>query len=162
MKVSSATARSIPAWDHLFKKEAAKFGFDWKILKAICMKESSLGRHPTVVRGLANPNDIQGSKSTDGLSWGLMQVRITTARDFDPSATEAKLNNPEYSVKISAQYLGWVFTQFKDLPVLEYIIKAYNQGVRGTKEEIAGIRKGGAGPYWTAFQENYNYIKGEK
>lgn len=152
---------SIPDWDHLFKREAQKFGLDWKLLKAIAMKESTLGRHPTVIAGLKNPSDIEASKSEDGLSWGLMQLRPSTARDFDTSATAQKLNNPEYSVKIAAQFLAWIQLQFKDTPKTEYIVKAYNQGVRGTKEAIAGLREDAAVGYWNAFQKNYAIIKGE-
>jgi soluble lytic murein transglycosylase-like protein len=159
--VATSNKKSIPTYDSLFKKEAAKWGFDWKILKAISMQESSLGRNSRVARGLAVPTDIAGSTSTDGKSWGLMQLRVSTARDFDPSATEVKLNNAEYSVKIAAQYIAWTYTQFRDQPYLEFIVKSYNQGVTGTKNEIAGLRKGAANEYWALVKANYELIKGE-
>lgn len=148
-------------FDTLFKSEAQKYGLNWKMLKAICMNESSLGQYPSVKHGLANPSDVEGSKSQDGKSWGIMQVTIPTARDFDPSATAEKLNNPGYSVKLAAQYLAWVVTQFKDDPRVELIVKSYNQGVGNTKKERAGLSEGFADEYWARYQRNYETIKNE-
>jgi len=148
-------------FDPLFKAEAAKYGLNWKMLKAIAMNESSLGTHPSVARGLAFPSDVDGSKSDDGKSWGIMQVTVPTARDFDPTATAEKLNNPAYSIKIAAQYLAWVLLQFKDDPRLEWIVKSYNQGVGNTKKERAGAIKGYANEYWSRYQRNFEKIKNE-
>lgn len=150
-------------FDNLFHEYGSKYSIDWKMLKAICMIESSLGTNSKVKRGLENPNDVEGSKSFDGKSWGLMQVTIPTARDFDSSATAVKLNNPSYSVNIAAQYLKWLenyFLKYKSDPRFrEYIIKSYNQGPGNMKNEIAtGV--GYANDYWKKYRDAYGSITG--
>lgn len=143
--------------DSLFKKYAAQYGLDWLMLKAICANESSLGTHPSVVRGMNTPYDVEGSKSSDGKSWGIMQLTIPTAQDFDQSATAVKLNNAEYSVKLAAQFIAWLTLRFKktDPRFNEWVVKSYNQGAGNTNKEIAGTSKGFAGEYWERYQRNY-------
>lgn len=152
------------AWhrfDGLFQKYGVVYGVSWKWLKAIAMNESSLGQARSVAHGLASPSDIEGSKSSDGLSWGLMQVTIKTALTMDPSATPEKLNNPEYSVKLGAQYimkLKGMFTPGEPRYV-EWVIKSYNQGPGNTKNEIKGQISNPAWhdrveEYWARFQRN--------
>lgn len=142
--------------DTILKKYAELNGLDWKMLKAICANESSLGTHPSVVRGMNNPSDIEGSKSSDGKSWGFMQMTLPTAKDFDSTATPEKLNNPEYSIRLAAQFVKWLSNRFKitDPRRNEWIIKSYNQGVGNTQNEIAG-KKGFADEYWDRYQRNY-------
>lgn len=131
-------------FDPLFKKYGAISGVDWQLLKAICYVESSLGLNRRVARGLAVPTDVAGSTSTDGKSWGVMQLRPETARQFDPTATPVKLNNAEYSIKIGAQYVAWVQSYLAKIispaspRYMEFVIKSYNQGVGNTKKEIQG------------------------
>lgn len=155
-------------FDSLFKKYQNNCyvrGFEnWKVLKAIAMNESSLGTAKSVAYGMANPNDTENSKSTDGKSWGLMQVTLPTAKQFDMFATPAKLNDPDYSVKIASLLIGWISAQFKptDPQYLEWIIKSYNQGVGNTRKEIANTSQGFAGEYWERFKRNYEKIKGDK
>lgn len=141
-------------YDKLFMQYGAQFAVNWKWLKRICMIESSMGRNARVKVGLANPYDIEGSKSTDGKSWGIMQLRPSTARDFDPAANEVKLNNPEYSIKIAAMYVSWLKGRFPqtDPRLEEWIIKAYNQGVGNTANERAGKTAGFAGEYWAKYK----------
>jgi soluble lytic murein transglycosylase-like protein len=150
-------------YDDLFYSYAKKYGLDWRWLKAIAMNESDLGRAASVKKGLLNPNDIQGSKSSDGLSWGLMQVTIRTARDLDKSATEVKLNNPAYSVDLAARLLKNLKTQFNpsDPRYMEWVIKSYNQGAGNTKKEIAS-GKGYADEYWHRFKRNILKINQEQ
>lgn len=139
-------------WDSLFKNYG---GENWKILKAIAMNESSLGRHPSVARGIEVPTDVEGSKSDDGKSWGLMQVTIPTGRDFDPACSPILLNNPEYSVRIAARFLRSLQSQFDEL---EYVVKAYNQGAGNMRKEIAGTGGGYADEYWERFQRNLRLV----
>lgn len=149
-------------FDELFKKYGLKYSVPWLWLKAIAMNESSLGSHPSVARGIANPKDVEGSKSDDGKSWGLMQVTVATARDFDPAATAEKLNNPEYSIAIAAQYISWASKQFSMISnrYVEWVIKSYNQGVGNTKKEISGSSNGFAQEYWERFERNMKKIGG--
>lgn len=144
-------------FDALFKKYGAVNNVDWLVLKAIAMNESSLGSVKSVALGLVNPSDIEGSKSQDGLSWGLMQVTVTTAKDLDPSATAQKLNDPEYSVRLAAQYLGRLQKRFNMLETrwLEWVVKSYNQGPGNTDKERKGLIDGYANEYWARFERNY-------
>lgn len=152
-------APQAPDLDYLFQKYGATYGVDWKILKAICMIESNLGRAASVARGAMYPNDVEGSKSSDGKSWGVMQMTIPTARDFDAGATPELLNNAEYSVALAARFFAWVQKQFPvmEYRYLEYCVKSYNQGVGRTQ----AMARGGpdyAGDYWTKFQKAFKTV----
>jgi len=157
--VSSAPA-NWTRFDSLFQKYGQIYSVPWTWLKAIALNESSLGAEKSVARGIASPNDIEGSKSYDGLSWGLMQVTIKTARGLDPKATEAKLNDPDYSVQLAARYLSQLSTQFSrlDLRYMEWVIKSYNQGPGNTRKEIAS-GKGYADEYWARFKRNLEKVE---
>jgi membrane-bound lytic murein transglycosylase MltF len=161
-KVSKTVAKVNNAtFDQAFKKYAAQYGLDWKMLKAICMNESSLGAAKSVAEGLRNPSNIKGSTSSDGKSWGIMQLTIPTARDFDSNATEEKLNNPEYSVKLASQFIAWITQQFpsSDTRYTEWVVKSYNQGRGNTAKERRGEIAGYAGEYWERYKRNYALIK---
>lgn len=154
---------NLPDWtkyDSLFKKYAARDGLDWTWLKAIAMNESSLGRAKSVMIGEKNPNDTEGSKSFDGLSWGLMQVTLNTGRDYDKTITPQKLNNAEYSVDIASRFLKSLTKQFPtpDARYIEWIIKSYNQGAGNTNKERSGRIKGYAQEYWERFQRNLKRV----
>lgn len=147
-------------FDALFQKYGRKFNVNWKYLKAIAMNESSLGSVASVARGLEVPIDVEGSKSQDGKSWGLMQVTLGTAKDFDSTATAINLNNPEYSIKLAARYLAHLQGRFNMLEMrwLEYVIKSYNQGPGNTEKERKGLIKGYAEEYWSRFQRNLERV----
>lgn len=149
-------------WDADFKKYASMYGVEnWQWLKAIALNESTLGTHPSVARGIASPSDIDGSKSYDGKSWGLMQVTLTTARDLDPQATAAKLNDPVYSINLGARYVAKMQKTFvKNQRWLEFVIKSYNQGPGNTQKERDGkIAKGYADEYWDRFVRNLERVQ---
>ena len=115
-------------FDDLFKKYGGQFGVPWKWLKAICMNESSLGKAKSVAVGLSNPNDIKNSVSSDGLSWGLMQVTLTTARALEGSViTAVYLNDPENSVRLAAKVCAENIERF-GIDDRESVIRAYNGG----------------------------------
>lgn len=117
-------------YDGLFQKYGTEYGVPWKILKRMAYVESTLGQNSRVAIGLKNPNDIKGSTSTDGLSWGLMQMTLATAYDYDKMATPAKLNDPDYSIRLAAQHTKLLIKYF---PINSdnyerNIVMAYNQG----------------------------------
>jgi soluble lytic murein transglycosylase-like protein len=150
-------------FDGLFQKYAEKYGLKWTWLKAIALNESNLGREKSVALGLLNPNNVEQSKSYDGKSWGLMQVTLKTAKTMDSSATEAKLNNAEYSVDLAARYLAKVLLpSFSPLLLrrTEWVIKSYNQGPGNTQREIRGEHGGYANEYWDRFQRNLKRVEG--
>lgn len=157
---SNSTSKNWNRYDELYKKYAQRWGIPWTWLKAIALNESDNGNYPSVARGIASPSDVEGSKSQDGKSWGLMQVTLTTARGLDPSATEAKLNNPEYSVNLSAKYLSSLSAQFSkvDSRYVEWTIKSYNQGPGNTRKEMSK-GKGYADEYWERFSRNLKKVE---
>lgn len=142
-------------WDSLFKKYGTQFGVDWKLLKAICMTESGLGTHPTVVRGLKDPTDPK-SVSEDKLSWGLMQIRVVTANDFEKGITFKDLNNPDTAVRIAAKFFAWLKKQFPNdtgETLTKKIVMSYNQGAGATKSG-----KTYAAPYYEKYKKNIAII----
>jgi len=163
-EIETAIEVRMDSWtrfDAAFKNAAKKHGVDWTWLKAIALNESSLGKHTRVARGLEAPTDIEGSKSEDGKSWGLMQVTVPTARDFDKNADEVKLNNPEYSIDLAARFISFLKKQFpeNDPKYVEWVIKSYNQGAGNTKRERSGTINGYAQQYWDKFQKNLTKVK---
>ena len=164
-EVDTVQAESSDSWtkyDALFKSYGARYGVDWLRLKAIAMNESSLGTNSRVARGIEAPDDIEGSKSYDGKSWGLMQVTLSTARGMDPLATEAKLNDPEYSIGLAARYFQSLQRLFStsDPNYDEWVVKSYNQGPGNSKKERDGKIDGYAQEYWERYLRNYERAKG--
>lgn len=153
----------IPKWndyDELFKKAEEKYGVSWKWLKAIALNESFLGNDRRVILGLKDPKNIMDSTSRDGKSWGLMQMTLRTARDYDMLVTPEKLNDAEYSIDLAAHFVGQLIKAFHplDLRHTEWVIKSYNQGIGNTRKEIAKKIAGYAQGYWERFQKNLNMI----
>lgn len=115
------------SYDGLFQKYGAQYGINWKFIKRIAWIESKIGMYRSVRDGISNPGDVAKSASQDGKSWGIMQVTIPTARDYDKLATPEKMNNPEYSIKIGTQHLAMLKKRYfsssdRDLAM------AYNHG----------------------------------
>lgn len=152
-------------FDDLFKKYGFRYKVDWKMLKAIAMNESSLGQALSVRRGLEDPKDVEGSKSFDGLSWGLMQIAPGVGsreeKEIKKTATPERLNNPEFSIEMAAQLLHYIQSQFPivDTQWEEWVVKSYNQGVRNTRREREGLSKGFTGEYWPRYKRNYKKIE---
>lgn len=144
------------AYDSLFTRYGSAYGIDPYILKAIAANESTVGKNSRVAYGIAHPNEIYSSVSTDGKSWGLMQVTLPTARQFEKNLTEADLNNPDTSVRVAAKYIQWVKKNYGS--DFEFYIRAYNGG--------PGWKKTSIGPsttatYWTKFQKNFELAKAD-
>lgn len=155
-------------FDDEFKKAAQKYQVSWEWLKAIALNESSLGEESSVARGLATPGDIEGSKSSDGLSWGLMQVTLKTAKQFDPLASPEKLNDPKYSIDMSARVISDNIRYFKirlgdsNPRFFEMVIKAYNTGPLNAFNETKGIFTKWTPhvqEYWERFQRNLERVR---
>lgn len=111
-------------FDDLFKKYSSIYGINWKWLKAIALNESLLGENELVKQGLA---------SSDGLSYGLMQITLKTAKwlNSDIAVSPAQLNNPEFSIKLASKYLNYLSKIFPNDQ--RKIIMSYNQGEGNTK-----------------------------
>lgn len=148
------TGPDFTKYDALFQKYGSMFGVPWKWLKAVCMSESMLGTNPRVALGLREPLN-KASVSYDNLSWGLMQLRVETAKDFEKNTTYADLNNAETSIRLAAKFFAWIMKQFStvDVDFQKKVIMSYNQGVGGTKKGYTG-----ALPYWEKFQKHMAVI----
>lgn len=132
-------------WDYLFKIYGGQFGVPWRWLKAICMNESSLGQNSRVLAGLNNPSDAESSKSSDGKSWGLMQVTLATAKGLEGrTVTVAELNQPDFSVRLAAKLVRQLADRF-GIDDKESIARAYNGGPNFGALTL---------PYWAKFQTN--------
>lgn len=140
-------------YDGNFKFYAMQYSLDWRWLKAIAIIESSLGRDERVAWGIKNPKDIEKSKSSDGKSWGLMQLTLQTARDFEPNTTIEDLNNPDTSVRLAAKFLAWIRDNNLNWDDRK-IIMSYNQGVGNTKKG-----KTYAQGYWEKFVSALKTVK---
>ena len=122
-----SNSESFLRWDEALRAAAARYAIpDWRWLKAMMWQESALGTAKSVARGLAAPFDVEGSKSYDGLSWGLMQVTLRTARDMKPGVTAQELNDPFISIDLGARYFSQMLRRYKGDP--ERAVRAYNQG----------------------------------
>ena len=124
-------------WDTLFHSASKAHGVPWRWIKAVCWVESDLGRAASVKRGLEFPDDVEGSKSSDGKSWGLMQVTLPTANDVRPGTTVSMLNNPVISIDCGSRVLARNMRHFPKDPVS--VFRAYNGGL-GFNSTVAGKR----------------------
>jgi hypothetical protein len=148
-------------FDDLFHKWGSVYNVDWTWLKAFCLNESNLGRAKSVALGLANPGDVDGSKSSDGKSWGIMQVTLTTGAQYDSACSPQKLNDPDYSVQIAAELIADNTREFSqtDPRFTEWVVKSYNQGAGNTKKELNGTGGGFADAYWDRWQRNLTQVE---
>jgi hypothetical protein len=103
-------------YDDLFKTYGAIYNVPWHWLKAIACVESALGRYK--------------GKSSDGYSYGLMQMTVTTAKSYlkttDNAAAIAALLNDEASIELSAMYMENNIKLF-GITNVKYCIMGYNQ-----------------------------------
>ncbi len=151
----------VDRFDATIQKAASTWGVPWKYLKAFAMTETWNGARwaPSMLRGIENPRDTEGSASDDRLSWGLMQMRITTAQDYLEDATPEDLNSPSVAADLAAQHIAFLFKLFPlvDPRYVEWVVKSYNQGQGNTDKERNGAR-GYADAYWERWQRNFERI----
>ena len=147
-------------FDESFKRIGAQYGVDWTWLKAFALNESDLGRNSLVA---------SGATSSDGLSWGLMQVTLKTGQSYDPDITIEKLANlspADYSIDLSAHLIADNKNQFdsSDPAFIEKVVKSYNQGPYNTKQEFNGIQTkyyDAVQAYWARWQRNLVVVQGD-
>lgn len=120
-------------YDELFLKYAVKFGLDPKMLKAIALNESSLGKN-------------KGYEPIGGTT-GLMQIKLSTAQDFFKNLTAVELEKDEKQVESAAAFLASLKKQFPGDE--KKVVMSYNQGAGNTR---AG--KTYALPYWEKYLKN--------
>jgi len=119
-------------YDSLIKAKSKKYNLPWKWIKAVALNESRLGTASSVAWGLVHPSDIEKSKSSDGKSWGLMQLTLPTAREMvGAPITASYLNNAENSLELGARYLSQMYNlglKQSVVPAKEFMFRAYNGG----------------------------------
>lgn len=155
-------AARVTVYDSEFKKRAAEYGLDWKMLKAIAMIESWLGTY----KGVVDTEDERkvaphAPDSSDKLSAGIMQVTRVTARDYYPTAEWRDLQDPAFSIKVAAQHLAMLKRLSKTYigRETEFMVKSYNQGQGNSAKEFSGkIREGYANNYWLKYLDAYNSL----
>lgn len=143
---------SFTQWDGLFQKYGSQYQVPWRWLKAICMNESSLGQAKSVLVGLKTPTDADGSKSSDGLSWGLMQVTLATANGLAGPVTPAYLNDPDNSVNLGARLVKQLIDRF-GISDRQSVIRAYNGGPHFGVATL---------PYYTRFVTNLALVMNQQ
>lgn len=155
-------AARVTVYDSEFKKRAAEFNLDWKMLKAIAMIESWLGTYRGVIDTESErENASNAPDSSDKLSAGIMQVTRVTARDYYPTADWRDLQDPAFSIKIAAQHLAMLKRLSKTYVgrETEFMVKSYNQGQGNTAKEFSGkIKQGFANNYWLKYLDAYNSL----
>lgn len=97
----------------LIMSAALNNGVDYTLLKAIALTESG-------GKNVITYND------GDSHSYGVMQVKLSTAKMFDKKATAKKLMKAEYNVDIAAKYLKWQIARYNNDTYKA--IAAYNSG----------------------------------
>lgn len=103
-------------YDALFLKYATKYKLDPKMLKAIALNESSLGKN-------------KGYEPKGGTN-GLFQIKLSTARDFIKDLLPHQLETDEKQVETAALYLSSLSRMFKGDE--KKIVMSYNQGQGAT------------------------------
>lgn len=130
-------------YDALFIKYASKYGLDWKMLKAIAIKESTLGDNPRVKAGQV---------STDGLTYGLMQMKFSTAKYYLPNISEMNFRT-NYDQQIEAAALFFADLKKKFNGDLKKMVISYNQGETNTMKG-----KDYTGDYYPKYLQFYKEI----
>lgn len=125
----------ISSYDDLFKQAAARIGWDWRLIAALCYQESAF--------------DPQAE------SWagarGLMQLMPATAASL--GVAQSDVYSPEVSIEAGSRYLGQLYQQFSDVaqPMerVKFAIAAYNGGIGHVRDAMALTRKyGGNATTW--------------
>ncbi len=115
---SSVKGGQLSKFDHLFKKAAAKHGWDWRLLASISYQESRF-----------NPDAIGM-----GGAYGLMQFMPEVGPAFQvyPSST------PEVQINGGMKLLVRMYHLWKDIPIeedrIKFTLASYNSGASHVKD----------------------------
>lgn len=125
-------------YDAIFKRYASQYGVSWLWLKAFSLNESVLGTDPLTSRGAV---------SSDGKSWGIMQVTLATAIDLGAGPIEGPaLNDPDLSVRLAAKLVRNLKAEFGS--DTRAIVMSYNEGPGNFKKGRV------VEEYWARWQRN--------
>lgn len=140
------------AYNEAITEAAARYGVSPERIKAIISVESS-GR-PTA----------QSTDNDGGHSYGLMQMRLETARGLDPGATIEKLRDPAYNIRLGTQYYKQLRDKYASQANTEYSADdlasaAYNGGQKANQPSVncSGIKR-----WQCEWDNNAHTIKNER
>lgn len=136
-KVVGSNEKLTRDYDALFIKYASKYGLNPLMLKAIALNESTLGKN-------------KGYEPIGGTT-GLMQIKLSTARDFFKNLTAIELENDEKQIETASAFLASLSKQFNGDE--RKTVMSYNQGAGNTR---AG--KEFAKPYWEKYLKHKQLI----
>lgn len=121
---------------------AKKHNLNPKLVYAVCLKESDLDtyamRFEPGWRWWLNPlkwaKRVVTTEATERvgqqMSWGLMQVMGTVARERGFDSDFPRLCRPEVGVEFGCRHLVWLMGRFQTIPE---VLSAYNTGRPNTK-----------------------------
>ncbi len=112
-------------FDDLFISESLKYGIDPKMTKAIALNESLAG--------------FNRDKEKIGNTQNLMHVTLSTARQFDPSATLSNLSKDAYSLNMGLKFLEYLTKKYDGNEKL--VVMAYNGGETRVNQFLDGSYK---------------------
>lgn len=139
----------ISVYDALFKKHAARIGWDWRLLAAMCYIESGFN------------NDL--------VSWagarGIMQIMPSTSRAYGVSPQQ--LEDPATSIELAVKLIentDKTMAKYVSDPVerRKFVVACYNSGAAHIIDAITLARKYDKNPkIWSANVENALLMKSE-
>ncbi|MFO8065393.1 MAG: membrane-bound lytic murein transglycosylase MltF [Spirochaetota bacterium] len=128
----------LPQYEEMFRREAERHGFDWRIIAAMAYQESHY--HPLAT-------------SYTGVR-GLMQITLATAQQL---GVENRLD-PEQSIRGGVAYLDWLYERFEDIERhrdrLLFAMAAYNVGYGHVRDAQQLARDRGLDPSsWRSLEQ---------
>ncbi|MCI5130915.1 MAG: membrane-bound lytic murein transglycosylase MltF, partial [Candidatus Electrothrix sp. EH2] len=128
----------LPKYTKMIRKEAKKYGFDWRMIAAVIYQESHF-----------DPK----ARSYTGVR-GLMQVTRTTAREM---GIKNRLN-PAQSIRAGVGYLAKLYNRFTDIRTsserLLFALAAYNIGYGHVRDAQQICRRKGWNPErWASMEK---------
>lgn len=129
-------------YDDLFIKFGLKHGVNPKVLKAISLNESWLGKYSNTVT-------VNGNTTA-----GLMHIELPTARDYMPMISPEQLLNPEVEIEIAAMLVRDLLRKYDGN--LELAVRAYNGGQGRVSQFLAGTVNNTWLKNTTAYWERFN------
>lgn len=140
---------AISPYDAIFKSQAPKIGWDWRLLAAICFEESGFSSQVTSWMGAI----------------GVMQLMPKTARQFGYEPED--MRKPELCIEASVKCLKSLDQTFQVVPNpderIKFILAAYNAGPGHVIDARNLAKKYGANPNaWENNVEHYLILKRER
>lgn len=136
-------ASRLPQYEDVVRREAAKYGFDWRLIAALMYQESHFdprARSHTGVRGL-------------------MQLTRHTAEEMNVS----NRLDPEQSIRGGVQYLDKIYQLFDDIPGQDRIwftLAGYNVGYGHVRDaQIIASRKGLNPNKWSSLKKTLPLLR---